>query len=602
VGVDGSPHSSAPDADWQGNYDGHVVNGLVKAIWPLINDFSRQILQDTVTPAVKAALGPMADRFSVDMSSFSLGEKALEIGDLQIGETVQHTTDPEHPEMRVLMVRTPIVWHGHLEVHVSFASVKIGISRLRLEGDLLMELIGSIPRPPLFQGARACFMNAPKIALEYDSKDGALNKLANFGPMKQAILKAVTEQVSNKIVVPNRMGVRLDPECEIFRIIKPRPKGILRVTFTRAEHLLAMDNALFHRATSDPMIKATCGALHFQSPTVSKSTSPIFNYDILLPIDFPMDQKVFVELMDDDTFSSDDSLGSLPHLAVSDLIALGPKEVGYDVLDAAGVPGKNGRLYVKAEWRPLLLADPTMKATPSNSDAAEVFVGVYCAKRLPAGPPGTKYWVTVQCSDRLGLGGHDTTKPRMTAKALEKRLGRMSEQEKAQERVVFKEKHDLCKKYKMSKEDIAALLEVEAEHLDLDEPHENVHHDVDWNSGLDFFISNPHEAVLDVALHCVHPQCETSKEGKDAHDRGKDAHNGYLSRVKKTLQAVPSMASMHTLTGLKDEVVMCIWQIKVVDVMRNPEPCRILEVDGTSTTLHLRLQVRSLGAPSTGAV
>mmetsp|Transcript_131928 Transcript_131928/g.329028 ORF Transcript_131928/g.329028 Transcript_131928/m.329028 type:complete len:620 (-) Transcript_131928:95-1954(-) len=587
-------------SDWRrGGYNGDVINGLFKATWPLIDAFSRKVLEDTVVPAVKDKLGALADNFHMDLKTFSLGDRAVEVGGLRIDDGVQQTSDANHPEMKVLFIRTPIVWHAAMTAHVSLASVNIGVSRLRLEGDLIMEMVGSMPKPPLFQGARACFMNAPLIELEYDQKGGAVNKLANFGPLNRALLAAVTEQVSNKMVVPNRFGVRLDPACDIFRIIKPRPIGILKVTFTRAENLLALDAALFQRPTSDPMIKVTCGAMRFQSQTVKKTTSPVFDFDVMVTVDFPLEQELKVELLDDDTFTSDDSLGTLPPLKVRELIALGPEEAEYDLLDDKGASGQNGRLYLKAEWRPLLTTRPTAPpSTPTLDDAGDIFVGIYGARRLPAGPPGTKYWVSVQCSHCLGLDGKDITKPRLTQKAKEKAAVGISLQDQEQQKRIFNEKRELCKKYKMSEDDMAVLLDTELEHVDCEDPLEIVHHDVDWNNAMDFFCLHPYDAVLDIALLCEHPSGQAAGKS-DKHSKGKDAHAGYFTRAKQALSSLSNI-SMNSLRGKAEEMVLWSWQYKIADALQEePKASIMLEVPNTTTTLHIRLSVRALGEIST---
>merc|ERR1719215_1834 len=104
---------------------------------------------------------------------------------------------------------------------------------------------------------------------------------------------------------------------------------------------------------------------------------------------------------------------------------------------------------------------------------------------------------------------------------------------------------------------------------------------------MDFFIEKSHEAVLDLALYCEHPP----PKDDNSHKHGKDAHSSYMAKVTNTLRALSMEVS-------KDSELISKWKIKVSDIMKDAEPVKVLEVPGTTTTLNLRLQVRSLGAPS----
>ena len=81
-------------------------------------------------------------------------------------------------------------------------------------------------------------------------------------------------------VVPNRFGVRLDSSADFFRVLRPIPAGILKLTLVRADGLIGKDRHLFGRATSDPYVVVRCGADVYQTPTFPRSLEPEFNFEV----------------------------------------------------------------------------------------------------------------------------------------------------------------------------------------------------------------------------------------------------------------------------------------------------------------------------------
>lgn len=618
----------------RGSYEPHFVNGMMRAVWPMMNDFSRRVVNDTMEPAVKHALGSLGDNFSIDHSRYKLGEKACEFGTMTVSEAIQETGDPAQPTLKVLLIRTTVTWHGSLSVYFNLGGIQMGLTRLTLEGDLIVELVGQMDRPPLFQGARACFINPPKLNVEYDVGSKTANALAQFGPMKRTIVQVLTEQVSNKLVLPNSKGVKLDKHAEVFRILHPPPRGILRVTVVRAEKLLGKDHNLFSAATSDPFIKVSCGALSFKSEVKSRTCSPQFDWEFVIAVDHPLEQLVKFELMDADTLTAHDFLG-LCTLRARTLISQGSNEVSYELEDEKGKTGGNGSIVLKTEWRELLLKPPKRYTVEAVRNFAHIFVGVYGAKHLPPAPRGTKYWATVQCSGRVGMGGLDPKKPRETKKVVLKELTESKEEQEAKQ-FEFREKKKLCETYRMRPQDIAKLLDVEVDELSRpDARGDRRLHDAEFDAAMQFFAEAAQEAVLDITLKCMHP-ADHQEHLHSAADDGDVAagerpsgvsdgvsstfspqgqrsprSGGAMSKLRANWQRgfLPKAAAtvgakllLHTAHKcLREEaVVIHQWQLKVSNFLEggNGPATKVLTVPHTGATLHVRIQARGLGRPS----
>jgi len=569
------PNKSTSRLDEVRDYQPDFINGMIKVVWPIINDFSKEIMHDVVEPAVRRALGELgADEttFSLDHGNYTIGDKAFEFGKMRISTTTQNTTDEEMPKLRVVIVRTSIDWKSEMKVSANLLGTKLGIMNLGVVGDLMIELVGEMPKPPLFQGVRVSFVNPPEISLTAEMENQFMSKVANFKQVKTTMVGVVEDQLAKKLVSPNRTGVRLDRRADIFRTLFPRACGILKLTICRGEGLVAKDDNFLARATSDPFIKVTCGSMNFKTKTVMRTTDPVFDHVMYVPIHQPEEQRFNFVLTDKDTCSQDDFLGEL-NLGVEDLIRQGLEETCYDIKDDKGTVGASGKLWLKAEWRKLVFQD-TEGAKP-NSGLSHLFVGVYDARELPKLPKGTKFWVEVQCTERLGMMGSPVEKPRATPKlALQESGKSQAEHDFAAD--LRKERKALCKKYKMSDADVELLLGIEA-------PPEAAHLDADlhWNRPLEFFLGNYTDAKATVALKYLTPAMSTS-------------HTTTVGKFVGTLAQ-----KVHEV--VEGGEVLMSESIPVVSLIRqkNSNQHIVLRKPDAATSLHIRLQLRAVGDPTT---
>eukprot|EP00932_Pfiesteria_piscicida_P021508 SRR837773.8295.p1 GENE.SRR837773.8295~~SRR837773.8295.p1 ORF type:complete len:425 (+),score=82.71 SRR837773.8295:139-1275(+) len=369
------------------------------------------------------------------------------------------------------------------------------------------------------------------------------------------------------------MGVRFDPTCEMFKIVKPRPSGLLKLHFIRGEALTAMDISMLGRASSDPFIKIKCGAMQFESPHYPNTLSPTFDWTALLPIDLPHDQLINIEVWDKDTLTANDLMGVLPPLRVLDLISKSGTELCHELVDKDGKTGKCGKIFFTSEWRPLVLMKPGHDAKHMlYSDSAVVFVGIYFANHLPVCNDTVRYWVEANCTHRLGLAG-DAETPRFTGKVGADHAVPPSDVDTFSEKKHFLKKKNICKKYNMSQEEMATLLDVDAHWLDQvlasEDPTQYDKAEAQWNKGLEFFISNPQEAVLTLTL-----------------------------RSSASARKESCLGNMVNKMTNSPDAALGTWTVRIEDLIKNDhDPRRVFEVQDGVTLLHTRLQVRTLGEP-----
>uniref|UniRef100_A0A7S2LBM6 C2 domain-containing protein n=1 Tax=Zooxanthella nutricula TaxID=1333877 RepID=A0A7S2LBM6_9DINO len=539
-------------------------------------------------------MGNMGGSFTFEADHFTLGQKPAKFDTLRIIDTIQEVGDATN--LRVMTVRTKVTWTSNMTAYANFTGLqKVGVSGLCIQGDMVLELVGEAPRPPFFQAARGRFLNAPDLSFDVKAENSALDAVTSLDSVKDTLRQVVTEQVCAKLVIPNRMAFKLIPDADTFRMLHPRPRGVLRLKLVRAEGLLAKDLNLFSNASSDPFVKITCGAIKFETPVIYNTCSPQFDFATFLPIELPMDQFVLFEVFDKDVITRNDHLGKAK-IGVKDLIAQGGKERKYQLCDANDNVGSNGLIVVEADWRKLQIGRvPERKNSGGDPDLCYLFVGIASATGLLCAHPETHYWVEVQCTHRQGLLATDTSKPRCTQKLqlkpVQSTLANLTAEKQAEAEAALQEKLDLCHRYGMKDADVSKLLGVtvcKESKEDKTSHAEVMASTVMWNRPLEFFLKGGHDATITLALECDH-----------AHAEKRTGHHGGMAAVKGMM----SKLAHGTWSDRDGCAVLCEWSEKVSDLIGSggttDKVLKATAKQGNTVELTVHMQLRACCEPGT---
>eukprot|EP00747_Dinoflagellata_sp_TGD_P105095 gnl/TRDRNA2_/TRDRNA2_169455_c0_seq4.p1 gnl/TRDRNA2_/TRDRNA2_169455_c0~~gnl/TRDRNA2_/TRDRNA2_169455_c0_seq4.p1 ORF type:complete len:677 (-),score=121.56 gnl/TRDRNA2_/TRDRNA2_169455_c0_seq4:61-2091(-) len=498
-----------------------VMDRMMELVWPSASEFANHVLFATVEPAVRKALGSLGKGFTFDKESFSLGNKPVKFRDVRIHKSVQSTEDAN---LDNIIIRADLQWEGDLTIDMKFetpavgaikpVAFNVGVHKILMGGVVIMECVGMTPRPPMFQGVRIYFINPPELDMEFTDNLGLggaqVKGILNLSTVKRKVLQVMSDEVSKIMVVPNRIGQKLDQGVDFFRIASPSPQAMLRVSIIRAEGIPAMDGAtLFHQAKSDPFVIVQCGAERFQSKTIYKTLSPKFNLEVDLPIFSRAHQRVQVKIFDED-ITKNDFIGALD-LATADMMGWGSKEVALDLADDKGKTGKNGKIWMKAEYRHLYL---------NSQDGVEdgvgiVFAGVYSASNVPRHPEGTLFWVTAQCTNLLPGRRAEDAKCGKRVMMVDKRQDKAAQECQTETRALVR-KVEILRKLGASLEDMAEILDVSEKEMKAMEREsaqqvaamiEDVggKRQVTFHSPFLFFVERGPSAAITFELRCQEP-------------------------------------------------------------------------------------------------
>lgn len=473
------------------------LNQLLNFLWPHISTYVSDLIKTTVEPAVQKALPPkLASIFKFDKAQCNLGTVPIQFPYLGAHQSTQIT---ENGTVKNLLLKASVEWKGDISVLLRLAGMGLGVKSLTLEGQLVIEFVDLIDHPPFYSGMRIYFVNVPTTNLGFQ---GALAGL-NTGVIKRKILDVVEAQISSRLVVPNRIGFTQTPEADIFRIKNPRPQGMLTICVQKAKNLLAMDTVVFGASSSDPFVEILVGADCFKSPTVQKCLNPTFNFAKTVPIFHFTTQVVHLKLFDEDAVGENDFLG-LIGLKVADMIQWGEESQEIALEDLNGKAGKNGKVFVTAQWRPLLLE---LKDKQPDKKGF-VFAGVYGASKIKAGAEGTKYWVEATFVD---LAEPQIKQSPKCLPALENLSSKAKEEEAAD----MQRKLEIMRKFGVSTDDMAHVLEVEPDSLNEHTVNDDTkssecaaceklikkaRHNIDFNHAFEFHTNNAEKSILTLEL------------------------------------------------------------------------------------------------------
>eukprot|EP00747_Dinoflagellata_sp_TGD_P047553 gnl/TRDRNA2_/TRDRNA2_145066_c0_seq1.p1 gnl/TRDRNA2_/TRDRNA2_145066_c0~~gnl/TRDRNA2_/TRDRNA2_145066_c0_seq1.p1 ORF type:complete len:589 (+),score=77.07 gnl/TRDRNA2_/TRDRNA2_145066_c0_seq1:167-1768(+) len=516
----------------------------------------------TLEPAVQEALGKVGHSFSFDRDHCNLGSQPLQLGATKIMQTTQVAASGD--ELQNCLLTTKIEWIADLSVYVKLSAATVGISELNINGLLMIEFVGLKSAPPMFQGLRCYFMNPPAVDFKFH---GNLTPVLNLGIVKRKIQQIISESVSEQLVVPHYQGIAVDEDVQIFRVTHPLPRGILEVTVWSAEGLPARDRHLFSGRSSDPYFVLKCGAETSRSVTVKGTTKPKYSHKVLLQIASTRHQRMRIEFYDSNLLAKDYCLGECDVL-VCDLVSCNSQEkVAVELLDEAGVSGKCGKVLMSARWRPLLNEVPM----PRPDENALVFVGMHSAHHVPLVVEGTLFWATVQCSECHSCAivqGKQTTSKLTPAK--------VSAPRRAGETMLLKKKLSMLQKTGLSQDEIAEILEVDAEQLKqfaaqqdgVCELRATARHDISFDQGFSFVVTNPKTAVVTLELWEEKPRPTRS------------SHHG-----------------PHHGTSAQKDKLLGTAQVAIADVVSDPTRTQAPTIclSGCDIVLKLQLQVMFMG-------
>jgi len=364
------------------------INQLLDALWPKISAYIHTTLVEDVQPKIRAAL-PSILSAGLSFGEVHMGTTPLRFDSMR---TMHHTRTTQHGDIDDLHLCVDMVYTGDAKVMLTLHALEVGVSNLTITGPVVVSFPDLLPHPPFFSGLTVYAPDPPIIAMDFR---GAAD-VADWWILKSKVKEIIDTQVANLLVLPNRIVVDLDSEKEsdIFRLKRPRPEGLLKLTVVKGSKLKPADYSWKGKLdSSDPFVEVTLGTQLKATNVIPRTLDPVWNYAMNFLVESYSEQHVSVSVFDKDTLSANDLLGRAA-VSVRELPQKG--DVMLELLDDDGEAENSckqlgSKLHLHAEWRRFSLDEERAKNIPRGSKEITclLFVGLYSAKGLPSGKGGS---------------------------------------------------------------------------------------------------------------------------------------------------------------------------------------------------------------------
>lgn len=381
--------------------DAQWINTILAEVWPKITEYLEGALRESIEQSIQAAV-PVGGS-SIYFQEIGVGTIPMRFENMHTRVLTRQSLEGER---KMLQLCLDFIYEGDMKIVLSAFGAKVGFSNLMLDGMMVIDFPQLLPVPPFFSGMNFYFPTKPQISMDWEG----LAAVASDPMFAKRVSDVIEHQVSSRLVLPYRianiMGAR--DQTEKFRVLKPRPHGVLKIKVKEAKKLKAADSSLLSLGkltSSDPFVMVEVGAESWQTNTISQNLNPVWTDQVHnFFVDYPLMQAISFVVYDEDRFSSADVLGRCT-LTVEEMVCR-DADVPLMLKDDEGegnnsCAGLGSELYVEATYLPLVLdAGLSSSITSGSSEpTCMLFVGIGSVYGLPAAEPGTKHWCEVSVSD-----------------------------------------------------------------------------------------------------------------------------------------------------------------------------------------------------------
>lgn len=338
------------------------LNDLLIILWPRINKYLKNLVEEKILPAVNQAL-PHTMRGSIKVEKLSMGESTPRFSSFDV--------ILREDQAIVLDLQVDVV--SDLDIEIRALKVPVGIRAFNFHGALTVCLLPPAVQPPFFSGVEVYFVNPPELDIEFK---GAAH-IADFKGLRGVIHDTILKIISDQLVIPACISVDLFPteHTDDVGLRWPEPLGVLRVQVRSATELRA-DDFSFNGKTSDPYVAIALGLDSWRSKTLPKTTSPVWpqsgptSYaDFLV---YNKHQLITFKVFDEDLVSQDDLLGEVRGISVERLMTA--KTVLHVFSLTCGGSAAAGSLTVSTRFYTLTKEAPVQAICPDVAAGPTHFV------------------------------------------------------------------------------------------------------------------------------------------------------------------------------------------------------------------------------------
>jgi len=291
------------------------LNEMVKELWPRVNKALQKYMHEDVTPMLQQQLPATLKKTFFE--TFTLGDVTPVLGPVKVFRRSSGG----------LQLILGINYQSEVAIKLSTGHVSLGINSVRLTGDLHICLEHLMDEAPVIGGLMLYFLDPPEL----DYKLEGLGGLVAFPGLGCMIRNTIDSAIANALVLPNCCPVPFASENQgvsLSLLNQPKPLGVLRLHAVRAFDLLAADIQLIGAGTSDPYVRVKLADDKWRSSTRKKTLNPVWGGgDYCFFLVYNREQKLSIDVFDEDFGKSDDRIGRAIGITVGDVVAYSERPI-----------------------------------------------------------------------------------------------------------------------------------------------------------------------------------------------------------------------------------------------------------------------------------
>ncbi|XP_061711606.1 extended synaptotagmin-2-A isoform X3 [Cydia pomonella] len=310
------------------------LNRILLQVWPNVNHYARNLLKDSIEPAVAESLA------NYKMTGFKFERSILGTIAPRVGGVKVYDKNLSRDE---IIMDIDLFYAGDCDISFVLQGIRGGIKDLQIHGMVRVVMKPLITKIPLVGGLQVFFLNNPSIDFNLV---GAADVLDMPG-LSDILRRCIVEQIANMMVLPNKLPIKLSDEIPTIDLRMPEPEGVLRIHLVQAQNLMKKDISMLGKGKSDPYAIITVGAQKWKTKHIDNNINPRWDYWCEARIMQSLGQALEIEVLDKDEGNEDDKLGRCS-LDISQVVRSGRLDTWQTLQEA-----KHGKVELRLSWHRL---------------------------------------------------------------------------------------------------------------------------------------------------------------------------------------------------------------------------------------------------------
>eukprot|EP00929_Paragymnodinium_shiwhaense_P022146 TRINITY_DN14233_c0_g6_i1.p1 TRINITY_DN14233_c0_g6~~TRINITY_DN14233_c0_g6_i1.p1 ORF type:complete len:638 (+),score=98.36 TRINITY_DN14233_c0_g6_i1:101-2014(+) len=205
------------------------INTTLADIWSLLRPVIELIVHEAIVPDIRERLPKMLQ--GIDIKPCTIGRHPPRVKRISTKHRRDYTIEGKKDNLNLQL---DFEWKSDLDVGVvgPFGKLKLGLKSFFTSFRVHLSMMELLNEPPFFAGIGVYMASPPEFELHWT---GALECMDN-ATVDHMLQSYAQEAISKIMVLPKRIAVPLSSSDlhSVFRVVCPRPQGVLKISNLRA--------------------------------------------------------------------------------------------------------------------------------------------------------------------------------------------------------------------------------------------------------------------------------------------------------------------------------------------------------------------------------